>query len=169
MSRSHGTGLPPWQFKSLGSQTVFEHGVLVFHPENVSIGSQVYVGHYAILKGYYKGNLEIGDGVWIGQQCFLHSAGNIRIGNHVGIGPGAKILTSSHSLTPLLKSAILHQPIELAAVEIGEGCDLGVNSVILPGVSLGELVQVAAGAVVTKSFPARTIVAGVPARAIGQI
>ncbi len=169
MSRSHGTGLAPWHFKSLGAESVFEHGVLVFHPENISIGSNVYVGHYAILKGYYKGSMEIGDGVWIGQQCFFHSAGDIRIGNNVGIGPGVKILTSSHSLEPMIKKAILHQPIQFAPVIIDEGCDLGVNSVVLPGVHLGPLVQVAAGAVVTRSFSARTIIAGVPAREIGQI
>lgn len=169
MSRSQGTGLPPWQFKSLGAETVLEHGVLVFHPENVCIGSNVYVGHYAILKGYYKGLMEIGDGVWIGQQCFFHAAGDIRIGNNVGIGPGVKILTSSHSLEPMTRQAIMHQPLEFAPVVVEEGCDLGVSSVILPGVHLGALVQVAAGAVVTRPFPARTIIAGVPAREIGRI
>lgn len=42
-------------FRALGADVVFEDGVLVFHPENITIGTNVYVGHNAILKG--MGNL----------------------------------------------------------------------------------------------------------------
>ena len=45
---------------ALGEGVVFEHGVRVFHPENVHIGDDVYVGHDTILKGYYKNALIIG-------------------------------------------------------------------------------------------------------------
>jgi hypothetical protein len=61
---------------------------------------------------------------------------------------------------------IMRRPIQFAGVEIGWGCDIGVNAVILPGVKLGDRVQVAAGAVVTRSFPSGSVIAGVPARQI---
>ena len=162
--KSHGNGLPPWDFYECGSGVVIEHGALVFHPETVSIGDDVYIGHYAIVKGYYNSRMSIGRGTWIGQHAFVHSAAGILIGEDVGIGPGTRIFTSAHDLNQGSHLPIMKRPLQLAAVEIGDGCDLGVNSVLLPGVRLGRHVQVAAGAVVTKSFPDGSIVAGVPAR-----
>lgn len=162
--KTHGTGLPPWEFQTPGTGVVIEHGALVFHPETISIGDDVYIGHYAIVKGYYNSQMTIGRGTWIGQQAFLHSAGGLTIGEDVGIGPGVRILTSAHDLKQDRHLAIMKRPLQFAAVEIGDGCDLGVNSVVLPGVRLGRQVQVAAGAVVTRSFPDHAVVAGVPAR-----
>ena len=43
--------------KKLGKKTVLEEGVLLFHPENISIHDNVYIGHNTILKGYYKNGL----------------------------------------------------------------------------------------------------------------
>ena len=113
--RSHGTGeFSPEQFAALGEGVVFEPGVLVFHPETISLGDRVYVGHNAILKGYYKGEMRIGEGTWIGQQCFFHSAaGGITIGRNVGIGPAVKILTSAHAEEGL-DVPILHSRVEFA-------------------------------------------------------
>ena len=53
-------------------------------------------------------------------------------------------------------------------VVLEAGCDVGVSAVILPGVTVGRNAQVGAGAVVTADVPACAIVAGVPARVIGQ-
>ncbi len=167
--KSHGDGDPPWCFRFLGANTVFENGVLVFHPENITIGSGVYIGHQTILKGYFKNEMVIGDGCWIGQQCFFHSAGNIIIGKNVGIGPGVKILTSTHDIYAATDIPIMKRPLVFDKVLLGDGCDIGVNAVILPGVTLGNNVQVGAGAVVTHSFPDRAVIAGVPARLLHQI
>lgn len=163
---SHGTGeFSPNQFARLGQNVVFEAGVLVFHPENIEIGDGVYIGHYTILKGYYKNRMVIGDGTWIGQQCFLHSAGGLVIGHNVGIGPGVKIITSYHTLDEMDKP-ILHSAIVFAPVTIGDDSDIGVGAVILPGVHVGRRVQVGAGAVVTSDVADYAIVAGVPAKVI---
>src|SRR4029078_11668784 len=97
MARSHGTGaFSPSERARCGAGVVFEAGVLVFHPEHIEIGDDVYVGHQAILKAYHLNRMVIGARSWIGQQCFLHSAGGITVGARVGIGPGVKILTSTH-------------------------------------------------------------------------
>ncbi len=163
---SHGSGeFSPEQFARLGQNVVFERGVLVFHAENIEIGDHVYVGHYAILKGYHKNKMVIGDGTWIGQQCFFHSAGGLVIGRHVGIGPGVKILTSAHRLDEMDRP-ILHSTIDFAPVTIGDGSDIGAGAILLPGVHLGQGVQVGAGAVVTSDVPDYAIVAGVPATLI---
>lgn len=168
MAKSHGTGeFSLSQFARLGSGVVFEPGVLVFHPENIEIGNDVYIGHQTILKGYYRNTLSIGDGTWIGQQCFLHSAGGLTIGKNVGIGPGVRIVTSKHRLDQP-EQPILHSPIEFARVVIEDGGDIGVGAVVLPGVRIGRGAQVGAGAVVTSDVPAGAIVAGVPARPLGS-
>ncbi len=164
--RSHGTGqFNPSDFSDLGEGVVFEPGVLVFHPENIEIGQHVYIGHHTILKGYYKHKMIIGEGTWIGQQCFFHSGGGIVIGKNVGIGPGVKIITSFHKEEGIQKP-ILHSQLEFAPVMIDDDCDIGVGAVVLPGVTLGRGVQVGAGAVVSKNLPPCAVAAGIPARII---
>jgi acetyltransferase-like isoleucine patch superfamily enzyme len=150
---SHGTGeFRHEDFATLGEGVVFEAGVLVFHPETIELGSNVYIGHNAILKGYYKGRMRIGSDTWIGQQCFFHSAGGLEIGSAVGIGPGVRIITSTHE-DPGTKHPIMAGAIQFGPVSIGDGADLGMGCQILPGVTIGRGVQVGAGAVVTDDLP----------------
>jgi len=163
---SHGSGrFGPEDFKAIGDDAVIEGGVLVFHPETISIGANVYVGHNTILKGYHKNEMFIGDHTWIGQNCFFHSAGGIRIGRAVGIGPMVKILTSAHRDDDVSKPVIFHE-LEFAEVVIGDGADIGTGSVLLPGVHVGEGAVVGAGSVVTKDVPEYHVVAGAPARVL---
>jgi acetyltransferase-like isoleucine patch superfamily enzyme len=163
---SHGSGqFEPSQFARLGRGVVFEPGVLVFHPEQIEIGDDVYVGYQTILKGYYKGGMTIGSGAWVGPQCFFHSAGGLTIGRNVGIGPGVKIITSRHAEEGTDRP-ILHSRLEFAPVVVEDDADLGVGSIVLPGVTVGRGAQVGAGAVVSRDVPAYAVAAGVPARVL---
>jgi acetyltransferase-like isoleucine patch superfamily enzyme len=164
--KTHGTGrFEARELGSLGERVVIEEGVLVFNPGHVHLGDDVYVGHRAMLKGDTRNELVVSDGSWIGQDCFLHSAGGIRIGRDVGLAPRAMILTSKHAETAL-PTPIMHGPLELEPVEIGDGSDLGLGSILLPGTRLGAGVLVGAGAVVKGEFPDGAVVAGVPARVL---
>ena len=164
--RSHGSGLfDRAQLRSLGEDVIFEEGVLVFHPENIEIGENVYVGHRTILKGYYRETLKIGDNCWIGQDCFFHSAGGLTIGRNVGIGPGVKIITSNH-VEEGIDKPILFSTIQFAAVEVGDDSDIGVGAIILPGVRIGRGVQIGAGAIVTADVPDFAVAYGAPARVV---
>ncbi len=163
---SHGSGeFNPADFAALGDNVIFEAGVLVFHAETISLGSNIYVGHQAILKGYHDRSMSIGDDTWIGQQCFFHSAGGLEIGASVGIAPGVRILTSLHE-EPGVPTPIMEGAIRFAPVSIGEGSDLGLSCTILPGVHIGKGVQVGAGAVVSRDLPDFAVAAGVPARVL---
>lgn len=166
--RTHGDGrLQPDRFARLGTGVTFEAGVLVFHPEHIEIGDNVYVGHRAVLKGYYKNRLVIGADTWIGQDAFLHSAGGITIGRAVGIGPRVSVLTSQHVPDDArLEIPVLFCPLRFAPVSLGDGCDIGIGAVVLPGVSIGEGAIIGAGAVVTENVPAYEVWAGVPARCL---
>jgi acetyltransferase-like isoleucine patch superfamily enzyme len=163
---SHGTGR--WvleEFAAIGDGSVLEEDVLVFHPANVEIGRGVYVGHHAILKGYHRNRLVIGDGTWIGEQCYLNAAGGILVGRNVGIGPAVRIISSYHAEEGI-DTPILHSRIEFAPVVIRDDADIGVGATILPGVTIGRGVQVGAGAVVSRDLPDFVVAAGVPARVL---
>jgi acetyltransferase-like isoleucine patch superfamily enzyme len=162
--KTHGTGrFSPKDIASLGARVVLEEGVLIFNPGHVHLGDDVYVGHRAMLKGDTRNELVIGRGSWIGQDCYMHSAGGVRIGEDVGIAPRVMILSSRHAETPI-GTPIMFGPLELEPVQIGDGCDVGMGAIILPGTRLGAGVLVGAGAVVKGEFSEEVVLAGVPAR-----
>mgnify|MGYP005993289087 CR=1 FL=1 len=164
--RTHGSGKFSLEdFKKIGDNVVIEDGALIFHCENITIEKNVYIGHNTILKGYYKNEMIIGEGTWIGQNCFFHSAGGIEIGKNVGIGPSVKILTSNH-ISEYIEKPVLHNPIEFKKVIIEEDSDLGVGSIIMPGITIGKGSIVGAGALVTKDVPPYSIAVGNPAKII---
>jgi acetyltransferase-like isoleucine patch superfamily enzyme len=150
---------------AVGEHVIFEEGVRIWHPENVRLGDNIYLGHGAMLKGYYKGQMIIGDDTWIGPGTFLFSGGGITIGCRVGVGPFVRILTGFHGEAGRHR-AILDSPLEFRAVVVEDDCDIGINSIVLPGVTIGRGAQVGAGTVVTRDVPPYAIVAGNPGRVI---
>lgn len=88
---------------------------------------------------------------------------HISIGNDVTIAPGAYILAHDAS------TKILIGYTWVAPVTIEDGVFIGAHAIILPGVTLGAKSIVGAGAVVTSDVSPGAIVAGVPARVIGNI
>ncbi len=164
--KSHGDGTPDIsKLKSLGEGVVLEKGVRIFHPENVSIGGNVYIGHNTFIKAYFKNEIVIGDDTWIGQDCFIHGGGGVTIGDAVGIAPCVKILSSYHEEEDLDKPLIFCDTL-FGKVIIEDGCDIGIGSTILPGKTIGKGSIIGAGSVVTKDVEPFMVVAGNPARAI---
>lgn len=100
-----------------------------------------------------------------GVGCYFQSSrGKIHIGKGTWIAPNVGIITSNHDPADL----DAHLPGE--DVIIGDGCWIGMNAVLLPGVRLGDRTTVGAGAVVTQSFPeGHCIIGGVPARLIKRL
>ncbi len=161
---SYGSGLfRPTELAACGDGVVVEPDARIFHPEHVELGDGVYVGHFAVIHGYHRGHVRIGAGSFVGQHCLLHGAGGLDIGERVGIGAGVRVITSTHA-DPGRDRPLIDGALQFAPVRIGAGCDLGVNAVVLPGVTLGRGVQVGAGAVVTADLPDFVVAMGVPAR-----
>lgn len=90
--------------------------------------------------------------------CYIQGLNGVVIGDDTMIAPGVKIISANHDLA----NRDLH--VKESPVHIGESCWLGANAIILPGVTLGNRVVVAAGSVVSKSFPDNVLVGGVPAK-----
>ena len=132
------------------------------HLETMDIGSGVFFGHGAFIQGRYDGHCRIGDHVWIGPHAYL-DARDIVIEDHVGWGPGARVLGSEHTGLPtdrpIIATDLLIKPVRVEA-----WADIGTSAVILPGVTIGRGAIVGAGAVVTADVAPLSIVAGVPAR-----
>lgn len=95
--------------------------------------------------------------------CYIQGINKIYIGDNTIFAPGIKIISANHDKKDFSKHDKKTDPIR-----IGSDCWIGANAVILPGVQLGNNVIVAAGAVVTKSFPSNVVIAGVPAKIISK-
>ena len=133
--------------------------VALLRSAGAQIGAGVAVASGVMVKSH---DLSIGDGAFINHGAFLDN-GPIRIGRNVFIGPGVRVLPNDHRPGPAGKRAgeKYHAP-----VTIGDGCWIGANAVILPGVTVAPGCVVGAGAVVTKDTAPDTLVAGVPAREV---
>jgi acetyltransferase-like isoleucine patch superfamily enzyme len=111
-------------------------------------------------------------GVNIGDNCQIHTRefGSepflIRIGNNVVIAPGVKFVT--HDASGALLVDDRGRRFYYAPISIGNNVMIGLNSVIMPGVKIESNVIIGTGSIVTKSIPLNSIVAGVPARKIGD-
>ena len=110
-------------------------------------------------------NILIGKGTAPGLSpgCYIQGIGKITIGDYTIIATNVGIISANHNLYD-------YRQHEECSVNIGSYCWIGMNSVILPGVCLGDHTIVAAGAVVTKPFPeGYQVIGGNPAKVIKRI
>ncbi len=120
----------------------------------------------ALLPGFICDNgrnIRVGDNFLANYHVTILDVAAVEIGNNVMVGPNTLISTVNHPLTPMARR---HHLGVAKPVKIGNDVWLGGNVTILPGVSIGNNVVVAAGAVVTKDVPDNTLVGGVPAKKI---
>ena len=108
--------------------------------------------------------IRIGEQNYFNRDCMIDSCGYIEIGNHNMFGPGVYVADSNHTMPD--QGWVAEGPMDVGKVIIGNGCWIGTRAVILRNVTLGDRCIVAAGAVVTKSFGAGSVIAGVPGRLI---
>jgi len=148
--------------KRFGHGIRIGRGALAKHPETFEIGDGVVIGEQAFIQGRFDGRCVIGAHTWIGPHSYL-DARDLVIEDSVGWGPGAKVLGSQHTGRPV-DVPIMQTDLRIEPVRVGAWSDIGVNAVLLPGVTIGKGAIVGAGAVVTSDVPAFAVVVGVPAR-----
>ncbi|OGO72976.1 MAG: hexapeptide transferase [Chloroflexi bacterium RIFCSPLOWO2_12_FULL_71_12] len=150
--------------RSFGNGVRVGLGVLVLHPGTFEIGDAVFLGNQTYLQGRHDGHCVIGAHTWIGPQSYFDCR-DMELGEHVGWGPGAKVLGSEHTGEPA-DVPIIQTDLVIKPVRVGKWADIGTGAVLLPGVTVGEGAVVGAGAVVTQDVPAYAVAAGVPARVL---
>lgn len=130
-----------------------------------------WLGRKSVIESYCcinnaVGDVTIGDYTRIGIHCTV--IGPVCIGKNVNLAQGITVTALNHNFEDPTRK-IDEQGISTKPVVIGDDVWIGANAVILPGVTIGHHVVVAAGAVVTKDVPPHSLVAGVPAKLIKQI
>lgn len=148
--------------RSFGHRVRIGSGVGFKHLETFEIGDGVFIGAQAYIQGRFDGTTKIGNHVWIGPQSYF-DARNLILEDHVGWGPGAKVLGSSHTAVPIDRP-IIQTDLEIKPVRVEAWADIGTSAILLPGVTIGKGSIVGAGAVVTRDVAPFSIVAGVPAK-----
>jgi len=128
-------------------------------------GSQGKISPTVFFK--FPENIEVGTHVFINHQCSIWASPGARIfiGDDVLFGPGVTVVTANHGTAA--GTLIRLQAESEADVRIGNDVWIGAHAVITPGVSLGDGCVIAAAAVVTRDMPPQSICAGVPAKVIG--
>lgn len=109
-------------------------------------------------------NISIGKNVFINSGCHFQDQGGIILGDGVLIGHNVTLATLNHGFSPEDRGTLYPAPIRL-----GKNVWIGSNSVIVPGVTIGDNAIVAAGSVVNKDVLPNMIVGGNPARNIKKI
>jgi maltose O-acetyltransferase len=114
----------------------------------------------------YGKNTYLGDHVFFNHMCTILDCNEVRIGNHVMIGPVVQMYTAAHDL----HAEVRNRGMEVAKpITIEDNVWIGGGAILLPGVRIGRNAVVGAGSVVSRSVPANTVVAGNPARVIREI
>lgn len=160
------------EFASIGKKSYFLKPLFLSGTEHIEMGEDVGVWHNARVEVLDRWNqqmftpkLEIGSHVKIGQNFHLTCAQSVVIEKNVLCTARVTITYIIHVMDdislPLLEQDLITKP-----VRICEGTFIGVNAVIMPGVTIGKHAVVGANAVVTKDVPDYATVAGSPAKII---
>lgn len=180
----------PLLFPDIGKKVVFGRNLTLRHAHKIRLGDRVVIDDNAVLDAKGSGNrgLELGSGVYIGRNSIVYTkGGRIRLGDNVNLSSNCQVFSSNDleigdgtmvgAYSYILSGGEydVHSPVPFAEqsgmetkgpLRIGNNCWLGARVTVLDGVSVGEHSVLAAGAVVTTSFPEGSVIGGVPARAL---
>lgn len=152
----------------IGTDVLLGEGVQIFHPDLVnlygcSIGAETRIGTF----------VEIQRAVEVGRRCKISShtfiCEGVTIEDEVFIGHGVMFINDKFPRATTTAGELQgSQDWVLERTRVGQRASIGSHATILCGIAVGEGALVGAGAVVTKDVPAFAVVAGVPARVVGD-
>lgn len=140
------------RFAHFGEGAEFRPGAYAVVCSKIEIGSRVIIRPSTMLLADPRPH---GAGITIEDDVMLGSGVHIYVSNHRFDNPDLPIIDQGHSAS---KQVVLRR-----------GCWIGANSILLPGVEIGENAIVGAGSIVTKSVPPRVLAVGNPAKVMRMI
>ena len=114
----------------------------------------------------YGFNIEVGKNFYANYNCTILDVGKVTIGDNCMFAPNVAIYTAGHPIHPDSRNSMYEYGIQ---VSIGDNCWLGGNTIVCPGVKIGNNVVIGAGSVVTKDIPANVVAVGNPCRVMREI
>ncbi|WP_318517014.1 acyltransferase [Photobacterium leiognathi] len=133
---------------------------------NLILGEKSQIDDFCFINSGKK--TEIGRNVHIASFTTIVGGGECVIGDFAGLSAGCRIITASDDFSgPFLTNPTVHESftnVKSSKVEIGRHAIIGTNSIIFPGVSIGEGCAVGAGAVIRKSLKPWTVYAVIDGR-----
>lgn len=114
----------------------------------------------------YGTHIEVGKNFFANYNCTILDVAKVKIGDYCQMAPNVAIYTAGHPIHPYSRDSMYEYGKE---VIIGDHVWIGGNTVICPGVHIGDNVVIGAGSVVTRDLPDWTVAAGNPCRVIRKI
>jgi acetyltransferase-like isoleucine patch superfamily enzyme len=158
------------RYRSFGMGTVVRPPSTISNKQCITLGSRVSIGKRSFISivktGSNSPTLVIGDDVTIGSDFCVSCIDSVRIGNKVLMADRVFIGDCYHDYRDVT-IPVIDQPMKaMGPVVIEDGAFIGINAVILPGVTIGRNAVVGASSVVTSDVPSYAVVVGNPAKVI---
>jgi len=156
------------RFLHVGEDVQIFYWALILKPEVIELGDCLRIDDYARIEGGQ--GLKIGKYVHICSFASIFGGGRAEIKDYCGITQGARLITGTEQATGVMTAAAPHYLRDnlTGCIVMEPHSFIGANAVVLPNITIGKGAVVGAGSVVTKDVEPWDIVAGVPARVIGQ-
>ncbi len=155
------------KLKYLGKNVRIDKDVTIRDPGSVSIGDNSWIEMHSIIEG--GRGVEIGRYVHVGYFCILQGGGTIKLGDYAGIAPRVTIYSEiSHYSGRTDTLPPEQQVFKGAPIIIEKDVFVYANSMVFPGVTIGEGAIIGANSLVNKDVPPWKIFVGSPAHEIGE-
>ena len=151
--------------------TIWPQAKIVF-PDKVSIGDESMIDDFTFVYGQGEGII-IGKFCHIAVGCLIQSGALITISDFSGIGAHSILLAASddyhgNGFQGLGVFGDKYRKVTRKPVTLGRHSHIGVGTIVLPGVTIGEGCSVGAGSVVTRDLPEWTICIGSPCKPVKE-
>lgn len=163
------------KLKVMQKNSIIKFPYKLWGKQYIELGRDVFIAENSFFaisdsnkRQKFKPRVKIGNNVCIGSNFFVACIDSVEIEDNVLMSDRVFISDHYHGFEDI-NTPIINQPLKhKGSVIIREGAFIGINAVILPGVTVGKNSVVGASSVVTKDVPDFTVVAGNPAKIIKQ-